>query len=306
MKTFRPSIHQSRADRVACVKSLPAACLGLVLATGSALAAPPGSIPFGVYDPEGAFSGDPVVSIEHLFLPWEGVDLDTLNIADAYARDRGRTLLVTIEPWIWGAPPRPDDLRNDVLSGRHDATMRAVCSVLETLQGPVTVRWGQEMDNPNGHFPWSMWQPADHIEAYRRMVEVCRSVAPGLQYMWSPAGEEGMEAFYPGDDVVDSIGLSVFGLQEYELAQFGVAQGYSDMLGPRYDRAVTFGKPIIVAELGYLGDADYIADWNDSVRRPDDRFSELVAVVYYNRKEVYPWPDGFGLPDWRNNGLPEN
>jgi endoglucanase len=22
-------------------------------------------------------------------------------------------------------------------------------------------------------------------------------------------------------------------------------------------------------------------------------------VIYFNQQEVYPWPDDFGLPDWR-------
>jgi beta-mannanase len=59
------------------------------------------SVDFGAYDPHGDFSGDKNVKIEHLFLPWEDVDLSTLSIADEYAMQRGRTLLITIEPWSW-------------------------------------------------------------------------------------------------------------------------------------------------------------------------------------------------------------
>jgi len=25
----------------------------------------------------------------------------------------------------------------------------------------------------------------------------------------------------------------------------------------------------------------------------------LAAVVYFDDKEGYPWPEGYGLPDWR-------
>lgn len=308
MKNFQSTVHPSRADPAGRTvgKALPWALAGLMLATGGALAAPPGATPFGVYDPEGSFSSDTEVSIEHVFLPWEGVDLDTLRSADAYARQRNRSMLVTIEPWIWGAPHAAETLRSDILAGRHDVTMRRVCTVLGTLESPVTVRWAQEMDNPNGHFPWALWQPADHIEAYRRMVGVCRSVAPEAVYMWSPAGEEGMQAYYPGDDVVDVIGLSVFGAQEFERARFGAEQSFADVLGPRYGRASEFGKPIIVAELGFVGNQEYLDDWYRSIRRADRRFPELAAVIYFNRQEVWPWPDDFGLPDWRNSAQQRN
>lgn len=308
MKTMQSAVHPCRAGPAdwRARSLLLFATLGLFVNAGSAFSAPPGTVPFGVYDPHGTFSQDVDVTIEHIFLPWEGVDLSSLSAADAYARQRNRSLLVTIEPWIWGAPSTTEALRSDILSGRHDETMRSVCNALGALESPVTVRWAQEMDSTTGHFPWSRWRPTDHVEAYRRMIGVCRSAAPGLRFMWSPAGVEGMEAYYPGDDVVDVIGLSVFGAQDYQRAEFGTEYGYAEVLGPRYDRAVTFGKPIMVAELGFVGDAEYLADWRNSVRLPDARFSELTAVVYFNRQEVWPWPNDFGLPDWREGAQPSN
>ncbi|MGZ7244466.1 hypothetical protein ACXWOQ_10255, partial [Streptococcus pyogenes] len=61
----------------------------------------PQSITFGAYDPHGDFTNDPNSRIEHLFLPWEDVDLTSLSAADAYAQERGRELLITVEPWSW-------------------------------------------------------------------------------------------------------------------------------------------------------------------------------------------------------------
>lgn len=308
MKILKSSVYPCRAGPLhgPARTLLAGATVGLTLAAGTAVAAPPGTVPFGVYDPEGSFSQDMDVTIEHVFLPWEGVDLDTLATADTYARERNRSLLVTIEPWTWGESLSPETLRNKIFSGRHDATMQSVCSALEPLESEVTVRWGQEMDNPNGHFPWALWEPDDHVEAYRRMVGVCRTVAPDLRFMWSPAGVEGMEDYYPGDDVVDVIGLSVFGLQDYEREQSDPEYSFTEVLAPRYERAETFGKPIMVAELGFLGDEAYLDDWYNSVRESHDSFSELTAVVYFNRQEVFPWPDGFGLPDWRNSAQRDN
>lgn len=307
MNMFNRDLPRRRAQPPAAIRRIvPLLVAGLTVFSGFAFAAPPGPLPFGVYDPEGRFSNDPEVSIEHVFLPWEGVDLETLRIADAYARQRNRSMLVTIEPWIWGERGTAAQLRNDVLAGRHDATMRGVCRVLGTLDSPVTVRWAQEMENRNGHFPWSQWRPDQHIEAYRRMVGVCRSAAPGLRYMWSPAGDEGMEAYYPGDDVVDVIGLSVFAAQDFQQRFQGSELSFAEVLGPRYDRAVRFGKPIMVAELGFVGDEAFLNDWYNSVRRIDARFPALEAVIYFNREEVWPWPNNFGRPDWRDSAQPIN
>lgn len=307
MKDINSTIHRRQSGHALrpVYRLLPGAVLGLCL-SGSAIAAPPGTLPFGAYDTDGRFSRDSEVSIEHVYLPWEGIDLESLQAADIYARERGRKLLVTIEPWIWGAPLPPAALRSEILSGNKDATMRSICSVLGTLQSDVTVRWAQEMDSRDGHFPWSNWNPADYIEAYRRMVGVCRAEAPEAQYMWSPAGEEGLAAYYPGDDVVDVIGLSVFGVQDYHREVFGTEQGYTDILAPRYERVAPFGKPIQVSELGYVGDDAYLDRWHNAVRQPDSRFPELTAVIYFNRQETFPWPGDTGLPDWREGALPGN
>ena len=55
----------------------------------------------------------------------------------------------------------------------------------------------------------------------------------------------------------------------------------------------------MVAELGFEGDADYTQRWAHSVANDDPRFPLLKAVVYFNDREVYPWPEHYGRPNWR-------
>ncbi len=259
------------------------------------------SIRFGAYDPNGDFREPSSSEIEHLFLPWEDVDLSTLAVADAYARDRGRTLLITVEPWSWSRDWRlsSQDLLTSILSGERDHNMAAVCSMAATLKSPVIMRWGQEMDEPENRFSWSHWQGKEFIAAYQRMVAVCRKHLRSAQYMWSPKGNAGLEAFYPGDEFVDIVGLSVFGLQAYDRDTAGWDRTFSQRLAPGYSRVKGYNKPIMVAELGYEGDQTYVRDWAENVARPHAEFPNLVAVVYFNDREIYPWPGGYGRPDWR-------
>jgi len=266
--------------------------------------APPGEMPFGVYDPAGDFADDPEVTIEHLFLPWEDVYLPSLIEADAYAVERGRSVLVTIEPWTWNRDERntPEALRAGIAAGEYDDIMGSICAVLDLFEAPVTVRWAQEMEDDSGQFIWAGWRPETYVSAYRQMVDVCRANAPEVNFMWSPLGLEGLEDYYPGDDYVDIVGLSVFGLQPWERQVQGGGQSFASILAPRYARVARFGKPVVVAELGYSGNADYVAQWNAEVRQIYPEFPNLAAVVYFNQREVYPWPDGFGLPDWQIGG----
>lgn len=293
------------------VPVLGAAGLALLAGVPPALAAPPGSLPFGVYDPGGDFINDGEVAIEHVFLPWEDVSLESLVAADQYAQERNRVLLVSVEPWTWTRDERntPAFLQQGIHTGYYDANMRSICQVIDTLESPVTIRWAHEMEYTDGQFIWAGWEPEDYVAAYRRMVDICREAAPRVNVMWSPLGLEGMEEYYPGDDYVDLIGLTIFGYQAYEEDVFGRPMSYGEFLDERYARAAVFGKPIVVGELGYTGCQDYVDAWDSAVRQPQPDKPLLVGVVYFNQQEVYPWPNRYGpepwpggagsLPDWR-------
>lgn len=261
----------------------------------------PDSVEFGAYDPNGDFSDEANSKIEHLFLPWEDVDLSSLAVADQYALKRGRTLLITVEPWSWSVDWRSTskELLEGILAGRYDRNMAAVCAKAATLKSSVTIRWAQEMDETDNQFTWAHWKPTEYTAAYRRMVRVCREHITSAKYMWSPKGNSGLAAFYPGSDVVDVIGLSVFGLQQYDQDKFGGERTFSQALAPGYRQVEAFGKPVVVAELGYAGDSAYVRNWAENATRRYPEFPKLAAVVYFNDTEVYPWPQSYGLPDWR-------
>ncbi len=65
-----------------------------------------------------------------------------------------------------------------LLSGEYDGNMRTICEVLGQVKSPVTLRWAHEMDDRSGQFIWSGWNPKDYINAYHRVIDICRSVAP--------------------------------------------------------------------------------------------------------------------------------
>ena len=266
------------------------------------------SVAFGAYDPHGDFGDDRNVKIEALFLPWQDVDLATLGEADDYARQRGRTLLITVEPWTWSKTERvnPPALLQGILSGRYDGNIAAICDIVGRFRTPTTMRWAQEMEDPQLRFSWQGWTGDEYKAAYRHFVDHCRASAPRAKFMWSPKGLPGLEQYYPGDAYVDSIGLSVFGLQPYDRDYSGSDRTFADSLKTGYDLVAKFNKPICVAELGYVGEVDYVRNWAQNVLKPDARFPRLACVVYFDDKEVASWPPNYGLPDWRvtSNVLP--
>ena len=227
-----PPMMPSYMQRRTLMMGMLAAGAGMAVALRpSPGSVPPGLIPFGAYDPAGDFADETDFTIEHVFLPWEDVAITSLFDADRYAMDRNRALLVTLEPWTWSRSERNTAraLRDGIADGAYDATMRSICEVLAALNSPLTLRWGHEMDDDNGQFIWAGWRPDDYIAAYRRMMDIARDAVPGINLMWSPLGDAGMEDYYPGDDYVDLTGLSVFGLQAWDRANYNRDRSFAEI-----------------------------------------------------------------------------
>ncbi|MDE2465310.1 MAG: glycosyl hydrolase family 5 [Alphaproteobacteria bacterium] len=308
---------QSVSRRVLLRNSLVAAGVGTALAGGRAFAQPgvagrdlsrdkrpilhAGGLKFGAYDPYGDFKNDAGLATEHLFLPWEDVELGALPAADAYAQAHQRNILVTIEPWSWAQDwnTTPVALRDSILSGERDANMRAILNILANFKSPVTIRWAQEMESRFGRFSWSNWKPADYIAAFKRMVGLMREVAPRARVMWSPRGERNLRDYYPGGEFVDLIGLTVFGLEKFDVIEYGAPRTFAASVKQGYELTAGYGKPIWVAELGYAGSLDYVSKWVRDVTMKRPEYPQLKEVVYFDDREVWPWPHHLGRPDWR-------
>lgn len=300
--------------------------------------APKGAPELGVYDPSGKFASTNGVAIEHVFMPWLDVDLKSLAGADEYAAKRGRALMLTTEPWSWSGvdAKTAKDLAPNMIAGRYDIDIARMCKAVGALKSPVSVRWGHEMEKrpglafaqseppgsdlyhrcreepgstirrgecsdpaSSGNFTWSGWPPERYVGAYRHFVALCREYAPKATFIWSPRGDADLAKYYPGDEVVDAIGLSLFGLQAYDKAKVGRNRGFKDAFREKYERIRKYQKPVVIAELGFAGDKNYRATWLKEIGEARAEFPELKSVIYFNEVETYPWPESFGRPDWR-------
>jgi hypothetical protein len=102
----------------------------------------------------------------------------------------------------------------DIVTGAHDKTYMAVArDMVENGWGHAVVRLGWEF---NGSWmPWAADKdPTGYVSAYRHIVTLMRSV-PGESFTfdWCCAcGKNAIapDSVYPGDDVVDIIGMDVY------------------------------------------------------------------------------------------------
>ena len=100
----------------------------------------------------------------------------------------------------------------DVASGAHDAEFEAAAKAIAEAQPRAIIRLGWEM-NLDSMAWFAKGQEADYVEAFRRVVGIFRRYSSDFKYDWCPGwGPQDTPAglTYPGDDVVDYIGLDVY------------------------------------------------------------------------------------------------
>lgn len=262
------------------------------------------AVAIGVYDPHDAVADNDALEIEHVFVYWQKPDRAMLKRKIAIAARQGRALMLSVEPYTHAADWRAggDKLFADIGKGRFDREIRDVCARAADFEGPVYMRWGHEMEDPDGRYPWARRDAEGYKKAFRYFVTKCRELAPDARYVWSPKGHRNLAGYYPGDDVVDAVGIPVWGLQKMDVDYWGRERRFGEALKEKYQRVSGFGKPVVVAELGVSGPADYKRAWYAEILDQQTyvrAFPLLTAVVFFNDKEPYKWPLGYGSPDWR-------
>lgn len=119
--------------------------------------------------------------------------------------------------------------------GTHDSLINKLADFLLSLgKRPVFLRIAYEFDGE----PWNHYDQKSTIAAYKRMVDILRKRGvTNTAYVWQSTGfmssEEQLEAWYPGDDYVDWLGVSFFNMWS-KISMFEFARKK--------------GKPVFIAE----------------------------------------------------------
>ncbi|MCZ4581836.1 glycosyl hydrolase [Gordonia amicalis] len=211
--------------------------------------------------------------------------------------------ILTIEPW------RPTEGNNQpryslrsIATGHHDSDLARWATQLAKWPHPILVRFAQEMNGT--WYPWSVGvggnSAADYREAWSRMHTFISSQAPQARFIWAPnaitEGTSGFAECYPGDGVVDYLGLDGY--------------NWGDIPGHQWQSAIRLfsqslteltrlspNKPIIITEVGCADGAtpgpkaEWIKDFF-SVIASSPRVS---SVVWFQMDKER---------DWRFNSTP--
>lgn len=145
----------------------------------------------------------------------------------------------------------------EIASGAHDDYIKEYLEEI-SKHAPnidILVRFAHEMEmRPKYRFTWYSWQeeenPDIYIQAWRHVVKIGRKINPDILWVWSPnRSDKYSEPFYPGDDYVDYVGITL-NLRENHEFDYDTFTEFYDEEGIR-THLESYGKNIIITEVAY-------------------------------------------------------
>lgn len=195
-----------------------------------------------------------------------------------------------------------------ILKGKFDEDLHAWARDARDFDSPLIVEFGTEV---NGEwFPWNgKWNggrkkkeygdptypdgPERFRDAYRHIIDIMREEgASNITWVFHVNNDDvpnktwnRFEKYYPGDDYIDWIGVSVYGAQTPTDEEWLL---FSDMMDEVYPRleSLSTSKPIVVLEFGVtsgnpLGDQ---AEWaEDALKNLTElRWPRVIGFSWWN------------------------
>jgi hypothetical protein len=218
--------------------------------------------------------------------------------------------------------PRPDPVfkLQNILDGKFDPDLRAWMRAARDFGTPILAEYGVE---PNGWwFPWNglynreagtyAESVARFRDVYRRIVRISREEgARNIRWVfhvdpWDEPVEDWnrFENYYPGDEWIDWVGVSVYGRQ---VPRDKRAVSFRYQMDWAYGRLTKLtDKPVIVCEFGSMQGKDQ-APWAEAalVDLLGGRWPRLIGFAWWNSAFFNDPEDEDGESDMRLQTNPD-
>ena len=255
---------------------------------------------WGIYDPEYKLINSDKLAFDHYFVSWQETP-SRLDRKFKSTINNNRWPMITIEPYP-GPDLQKENLLTDIIDHQYDSQIINYCQWLETQKHPAFIRWGHEMENINGRYPWAVEDSQSYINAYRHFVSLCKQNYSQGFYIWSPVGHSELINYWPGVDYVDYIGISLFIFTDWEIDHYNRVRPFTELLDERYNLVKQYGKPVIISEMGINGEPEFQLQWLEELfsNVNSNRYPHLKTLVYFNAPDLpEAWGSDYPVPDWR-------
>ena len=191
--------------------------------------------------------------------------------------------LITWEPW--SVP------LNEISEGLHDDYITEFFTAVNKTcpDNTVLIRFAHEMEmRPSYGKAWYPWQgkdPSEYISAWRHVYKIAKSIAPQVEFIWSPnRSDEYSDPYFPGSDYVDYVGTTANKASNYDHGYDDFGEYYSYVCGKR--NLEKWGKPIIMPEIAYSPANEDENSRSEYIKNAFEYFMrdpKMTAIVFFDK-----------------------
>ncbi len=222
------------------------------------------------------------------------------------------TPIFTWEPWkqdfINADILQPEYSLEGIISGKNDQYIKSWAEGVKQVKSDIIIRFAHEMTTKPGLKLWYPWQgePDNYIQAFRHVVEIFKeSGVKNVKFMWSPIVYDGSgdpKDYYPGDNYVDLIGLTVLDPRNPKFpSPIDVSLNCKTIIDMQFNSVKQMNKPIIIAELLSGETAVPKAKWYRECLSEIKTRKSVIGVISV---QIAQWPKS--LVDYRVNSSAES
>lgn len=252
----------------------------------------------GFYDPQTILIEEESVTVEHIFLDFDGVLNGTFLKSFNEIVDRGHNVIVTVEP-VYMQSSEPDlEVLQHVTQGKYDYEISLLYSIILSTERLVYLRYAHEMEIPITRYAWQSQNPVDYIKSYRYFMTFMDSLPGTIKRVWGPAGDRGSIEWWPGNDVVDYISIAIYGLPDKNISDPNKQESFATIFNRKYWRMRFIDKTIFITEFGVIGSEKYKKNWLEAAAEVIRNNTVISGVNYFNMSDTpKAWGD-IKPPDW--------
>jgi hypothetical protein len=179
----------------------------------------------------------------------------------------------------------------DILDGKYDNYFRQYAKDLKAFSHPILFRLNNEM---NGDWCWySSLHTAKDTEIYKSVWRYVHSLfkqegVNNVLWVWNPHDRSFPNfswnhylAYYPGDDVVDIVGMTGYNTGNYFSGE--TWREFQDIYTPLYQEySNIFHKPLMITEFGANSFGGDKAAWVEQMFQDMKKFERIKVAIWWS------------------------
>ncbi len=177
----------------------------------------------------------------------------------------------------------------EIVNGERDEYIKGYLRRLAIAcpENDILIRFAHEMEfRPSYETTWYSWQEPKDPDLYKKawihVVELGRQYNPNIKWVWSPnRSDEYSSAYYPGDEYVDYVGLTL-NLPETNTSDHNTFRDFYVNEGTK-EHLEKYNKKVIISEVAYSGgNEENKLAYLKSVFEYAQSDPNIAAVLFFN------------------------